>query len=243
MFRSTWSSSARCGDAACDARGRILRFRGVGGHAGFTLLELMLVLAIVVVLLGVVWPSVGSFLAEQPIKQSADMVRAGLAGGRHKAASTGMVYQFRYEPGGRKFIVVPFELDAEQIQTDGSGTSVTLNAGTVLSSDTLPVARGVLAPSCQFSTGAPSLANLANLEGPTTEQVPEQLIQLVLTDQDNPQDWTGVAWSAPVLFYPDGTSDDFTVSVSDTDLRRIDVQLRGLTAVPSVAPLVRDRQF
>lgn len=204
--------------------------------AGFTLLELLIALVIMIAIIGIAWPSVGRYLSEQPIKNSTEVVRRQLAGSRHKAMTTGLLYQFRYEPGGQNFVVLPYELDAQQVSSSGNNTTVT--TGSVTNSSTLPVVSGQLDDTQHFASSSDAKAMFASSQLATsssTERIPEELLALL----SNGSQLSGVSWSPAILFYPDGTSDDSALSIMDDESRSMTLTLRGLTATVTVGQLQR----
>ncbi len=78
---------------------------------GFTLLELLVVVAILVLLASLVTPSVMDQLRRNHVAQAAESVREVISRSRTLALDAGIDYQFRYEPNGRQFVVLPLELE------------------------------------------------------------------------------------------------------------------------------------
>jgi prepilin-type N-terminal cleavage/methylation domain-containing protein len=76
---------------------------------GYTLLELLLVLGILLVLAGLAFPGVMRIYGRHQFQTVVEDVRAHLAASRLRAIDTGVVYQFSYEPNGQRFSVTPFE--------------------------------------------------------------------------------------------------------------------------------------
>jgi hypothetical protein len=68
---------------------------------GFTLFDL-----------SIAWPSVNWMYRRQRLEQGAELVRARLGSARVNAVETGLVYQFRFEPGGRRFLILPYDAEA-----------------------------------------------------------------------------------------------------------------------------------
>lgn len=203
---------------------------------GFTLLELLIALAILMAIVGLTWPAVGRYLGEQPIKNAAEMSRRQLGSVRHKSQMTGLIYQFRYEPGGQRFVVLPFELDPQQVTPSENGSSATVTTGTTTSAALLEVVSGTLDPTCRFasSTDASGMFAASNITtAATTERIPEALLALL----PNGSELASVSWSPPMLFYPDGTADDGALSILDEDQRTISLSLRGLTGTVTVGPM------
>ena len=87
-------------------------------RGGYTLLELLLVLAILVAIAGLSWPSVNRLLEDLTVKEAVEPVRAELARTRIRALDAGVTWQFRFEPDGRKYLMVPYEFDELEADED-----------------------------------------------------------------------------------------------------------------------------
>lgn len=72
-------------------------------RSAFTLLELLLVLAILVVIAAIASPSITSAFKRQTLKKSGDLIRAEWARARTRAMTTGRVQIFRCSLGGNLF--------------------------------------------------------------------------------------------------------------------------------------------
>jgi hypothetical protein len=80
----------------------------------FTILELVLALTVMAAVAALAWPMMIRFSGEQTLRNNVEAVRSRLARTRLTAIEAGLVYQFRYEPHGRKCLVLPFERPLEQ---------------------------------------------------------------------------------------------------------------------------------
>lgn len=186
-----------------------LRFRRAAPRA-FTLFELLLVLAVLVLVAGLAWPSLARLHAHHQLRQSADLLGVRLSSGRVHAVESGLIYQFRFEPGGRRFLLVPF--DEEQVAADD------------------PTARravrtvGMLPGQCKFEGG----------EGFTDKgtAIPDEW----LSGLPDAGDYLGALWSSPVLFYPNGTATQFDVLIRGRGREQVKVSMRALTGAVTVAP-------
>jgi prepilin-type N-terminal cleavage/methylation domain-containing protein len=107
-------------------------------RSGYTLLEMLLVLGLLVVLAGFSAPHLMTAFRDNQLKESAENVRVMMSGSRIRAMDTDSIWQFRYEPGGRHYLRVPYEIlgdpakvnsmkDADELpktmQFDGSQTA------------------------------------------------------------------------------------------------------------------------
>ncbi|MEZ6057857.1 MAG: prepilin-type N-terminal cleavage/methylation domain-containing protein [Planctomycetaceae bacterium] len=220
----------------CVDRQRVAEVFATRHRRAFTLLELVVVLAIIVVLAGLTWPSMLRYIREQEIREQAHAVRMALAGSRVKAIDTGLTYQFRYEPGGRRYIVLPYDLP-ESAATGSVGTGDNSAAQRGISSAVveavLPTLTGQLPESCHFDW--PLARNVVtNAEQQVaTESLPQEWLSL-FPDATQLQ---STAWSQPILFYSDGTTDDNHLTILNELDRSIELSLRGLTGATTVGPL------
>src|SRR5436305_6738151 len=87
---------------------------------GFTLFELMIVIAIMVVALALAIPSLRVMQPGYKVQGAVDSVRAAWADARAAAAEQGRPYRFSVEPNGRFFRVAP---DEDTFWPSGTGSS------------------------------------------------------------------------------------------------------------------------
>jgi prepilin-type N-terminal cleavage/methylation domain-containing protein len=84
---------------------------------GFTLIEVLLVIAVIVALSAVAYPTLSAMYGDVRVKAAADDVQATWADARSHAIEDGRPYRFAVQPGTGKFRVAP---DADGFW-DGSG--------------------------------------------------------------------------------------------------------------------------
>ena len=66
---------------------------------GFTLVEMLIVLAVLAVMASLAWPAVRGMAAKSELRSAAGNVRSALAGPRLRAIESGVPQRFRYQPG------------------------------------------------------------------------------------------------------------------------------------------------
>ena len=177
-----------------------------------TLLEILLVLAILVAMAAVAWPSIQSRLAHQRLASGADQVRAAWSGARVDAMASGRVHVFRCRHDSGEYVVEPWY-----------GMDDALDSSEVELADEEPALRpevevGTLPEGVIFSAGEAQLDSRSAAAAATLSGAQER-------DED---------WSGPIFFYPDGTTATAKLRVSGESGMGIDLRLRGLTGVVTI---------
>ena len=93
----------------------MLRSHRAGRLRGYTLLEMIVVLAIVASFLAIALPAVFRPLTKAELRDAAQQVQAALLDARTRAVESGVAQEFRYEPGGRRY-----EIRARGQEGDGT---------------------------------------------------------------------------------------------------------------------------
>ena len=201
---------------------------------GFTLVEMVLVLAILGVIVGITWPNLQRFLMDQRISEATEMVRAHLGGTRNKAIDAMLIYEFRYEVGGNRFLVVPheaYDLEATTAAVDAQGQ--------VATGDQLYRYAGILRDGVKFAVAT---VDLSDLGIPVIEEVVPiadwQLQGLPAADE-----LAGAKWSNPILFYPDGSANQSALRLEDEFGHQMQITVRGLTGTVSSGSVVEETQL
>ncbi|HEY3968595.1 MAG TPA: hypothetical protein VGM05_28865 [Planctomycetaceae bacterium] len=179
--------------------------------AGFTLFEILVVLIVMVMVVGIAWPSIAVIQAEYQLRQGGQLVQAKLAWARLNAIESGFVYQFCFEPGGQRFVVLPFEQHALFAQAS-PGTRAPQKAG-----GKLPSAKA------HFDAAA----------SPASHAIPAEW----LTGMADAGTYSGVTCAAPILFHPDGSASAATIQIVDKKSRTVTISVRPLTGAVTVSKI------
>lgn len=167
----------------------------------FTLLEVLLTLAVLVILASFAWPALDRLAETERLGKAADRVRARWASARASAIESGQMIVFRYTPGGNSYRV-------ECLETDEDTPPACL--ARLPLEQTLP--KGI-----RF---APEQGGTDLLTDP-----------LAASDLDVEMLMAGSGWSAPIVFYPDGTCSDAQLELRDDRQWSVRVTLRGMTGM------------
>ncbi len=230
--------------AARQAAGR----RGRGRRAarrGFSLLELMLVLAVLVVIAALAMPAFFGPLENQRLRKSGERIRVEWTRARIHAMKSGQIQAFFYTPQGNQYWIEPLAQASDAMETsldDPLGlerprlssadplqeqsplaTAATLPDNVLfVSGGTLMDERDAAAMSENSSLGASSGRRGALSGGPLPA--------------DGSAAMTSVA--DPILFYPDGTSATARIVLGNTRNYFVVVELRGLTGIARSSDLL-----
>ncbi len=190
---------------------------------GFTLLEMLLVLALLVVLGGLAYPALEQSLANQSLRSAADRLRAEWARARLRAMETGSVQLFRFALRDRRYRVDSLTLEGLPRNTLTEDTSLALGSPQEC------------ADFSSYSTSEQLPEDVTFLDGNVQLdlQAAYYALQLQENDAADLADQT-LLWSDPIVFYPDGTTSTATVTIANGHGRCVELSLRGLTGVVTV---------
>lgn len=171
---------------------------------GMTLMELLLVVAIMVVIAALAAPSVQRTIARQTLRSGADRVRVAMGQARVRAIREGEEFAVFYMPDGGWFNVAPYAQYQEQSNLAArQQQNVENGVQTDFEDDMLP--RGV---------------KFAATESIVDARAAETM------------EATGASGTVKmILFYPDGTSQDARITLQNQVNSVIDIELRGLTGI------------
>jgi Tfp pilus assembly protein FimT len=165
------------------------------------------VLAILVIIAALAVPAMQGTFARAALHGGGDLVRGAWAKARFAAMESGQVYAFRFEPNGRRFQIVT--LDAvglpESSELAPDDPDAQQNVADMLRVPKTSLPEGVIFAGGDVATSSQVAAALPGaVEGP---------------------------WSMPVLFRPDGTTSDASITLINDRKQSIRVTLRGLTGI------------
>jgi prepilin-type N-terminal cleavage/methylation domain-containing protein len=208
---------------------------------GFSLLEMVVVVAVLASLLAITMPAIFRPLGKSGLREAAKQVQAALLEARTRAVEAGVLQEFRYEPGGRRY-----EIRARRDEdTEPSGTSAALGAGKLAANaaealklnavgaggsampeslhDALP--DGIVFADPQEATAEQPLASLstgAPLKGAAVSD------DMATAQEALAEEVSGENWSAPLRFYPNGRGGNALLKLRDSNSWSIAILLRGL---------------
>ena len=188
---------------------------------GVTLIELMLVLAILVVIASMAWPALDRPLSNQRLRKAADRIRTEWTRARVKAMTEGVTYVFRY---------TLYE-DGYSIETDGGSDFVPQDGST--------------GPYGGLSTAEAEVSQSSSSYG--EHKLPEKIVfsggettydtrSSMISSSAETGSRVESGGSDPILFFPDGTTSTARLSLRNTEFDyEIELTLRGMIGAVSVS--------
>ena len=193
-------------------------------RSGFTLMELLLVLALVAAIAAMVWPALQRPLATQRLRRGAEQVRTQLIKARNQAILKGETFGFSYQPG-KPVMRLSCYTENEALlessgpsaqsssQSGGSTGSAASSATTASGSAARPAVEGVLPEGVVFYGG----------DAASDERSDQFLAQERMSGSID------ISWSQPLLFYSDGTALAGRIALVGDRGRAILIEVRSLT--------------
>jgi type II secretory pathway pseudopilin PulG len=189
-------------------------------RAAFTLVEILLVIAVLTVMAGVVWPGVWRFVGEMRLREGADNARLNLAATRMRAMEGGEAYRWFCQPGGRWYAAL-----AQNAETQGSAASNTTGSNHTAGAATKPAWRWL----AELPEGV--VFDAATLAGVPPQTVPTTLLA-GMTGAERIDD--AVTWVEVARFQADGSSRGARLVVADAEGRTVAIDIRPLTGAATL---------
>jgi prepilin-type N-terminal cleavage/methylation domain-containing protein len=195
----------------------------VVGRRGFTLLELMLVLAIIAAIGAIAFPAFHGVLDRQRLQASAEKIRLELDRARLLAMKTGQAQMFECAPGQGKFSVHPLTQQSD-ITNAAEGAKVLTQFGTVAET----AENGLLLATDQSALSG----DVKELEEKITFVscvVATDSRAYTLAQQSMSGQVSTTNVGQIIVFYPDGSTSNAEVRLQNERGEVRAVRLRGLT--------------
>jgi hypothetical protein len=186
-----------------------------------SLLELMIVLGLLVIIGALAVPALERPLDAEKLRKSAQLVQAHWDKARVHAMQQGQIMVFQYQADSGRFRIMPWMADDVLIEGNTAADPTGPSSTAVDSSGLL----GELPEGVKFLTSI-TLSETRSLD-----------VESQLADLSQSASADG-AWSAPVLFYPDGTASTAEVTMVNQTGSYVTLRLRGLTGVARVSEVL-----
>jgi type II secretion system protein H len=196
-------------------------------NRGLSLMELLLVLALMVAVAALTLPALRGPMENQRLRKSADAIRAEWNKARNRAMRTGRIQVFRFEINGSHFVVEPwYSADDYLESSDGLAAGVD------------PLNPGLVAPAPIVNVIEPEMLELPEgvlfFTGDAAVEVRSLMIEEALRQVES----RDTSWSRPIFFYPDGETSTAQLILTNRQEQYIRLDLRGLTGIAQVSDLM-----
>ena len=184
-------------------------------QAGFSLLEIIVITTLMVIIATLSLPSMSRFFVSQKLDKAAERVRIEMGRARVSAIRSGEIYAFMFRPGMTQFTVAPFNSSFREstfIQEEQSNGLDNRVSDFQFDLERLP--RGTI-----------FLQSETEEDGRAAQAAEDSSVS--------------VSQMVPVLFYPDGSSQDAVLILRNEKENEVKVTLRGLTGQASVRDVER----
>jgi len=218
--------------------------------AGFTLLELLLVLGILLALTSLAWPRVQRSLARAEHRAAAETLQTDLMQLRLQAIESGRPQWFRYREGGNDYLVQPQsydevkDIDFQNPQTKAEDSDVhtgpgraSEDGGQEISQENTDLRR--LSGDVVLVGSAENLALEEGGSPPTASMAASEALSGFSTADVEASHSMGSGWSSPIVFYPDGRSEDSNIVVADQNGYVFVITVIGMTGDVQLGPRQR----
>ncbi len=196
-------------------------------HA-FTLVELLLTLAILVTIAAIVVPSFGILLADRRLNRAGDQLRVEMMQARLLAMRTGRTQMLQVRVGAAEARVKAW-IDMNDLteSIDQTGASSALLTGGNASAAAL---QPTTVETVNREIELPAEIMIADAQVESTQR------SFMIDTQTLGETTEG--WSQPILFYPDGTTSTAAVTFTQEEAGKVIVVLRGLTGEVTVSDVL-----
>ncbi len=195
-----------------------------------TLLELMLVLALLVAFAGIAIPSFESMVSSRRLSQSIEKIRNEIMAGRVMAMRTGQAQVMRMTLQGKDYSISPW-LGGSEAQ-DASAGATLMQSGQAIQTQ---ATSGGGATSTSESSGSTKQLG-EGIQFSTVETLIDSRNALVIQQSGGTvptnggsSQGDGSGLSSPLLLYPDGSCTTAQIILADDRGRRMAIQIRGVT--------------
>ena len=194
-------------------------------HA-FTLLELLLVLAVLAAIASIVIPQSGVLLGDRQVARSGEQVRIEMTRLRVDAMRQGRVMMMQGMLEGNSVRIKPFYSLADSTEAiDQTGSQSALLSGAQQATVAAPMMDVEQEKTIELAENV-TIDAVATVSAARSFEI-EQLAAA-----------EGSGWSQPILFYPDGTTSTAAMTLSQESIGKVIVKIRGITGDATVSEVL-----
>jgi prepilin-type N-terminal cleavage/methylation domain-containing protein len=194
-----------------------------GLRSAFTLLELLLAIAVLSILTALVLPSMSGLLSDRRLQRAADLVQIEMSRARIDAMRGGRVLVMTADVGSATLSIDPYfsTTDAVESSDSGGAPSALLTGGEQASIAAVPVG-----PESGRVIELPDEVTVASINVATSARS----FSLESSTGEVPD-----TTASRVYFYPDGSTSDAVIQMTSPSSGDITVMIRGVTGQTLIA--------
>jgi type II secretory pathway pseudopilin PulG len=212
---------------------------------GFTIMELLLVMSLLIMIGAISAPSFTGWAENQRLRKSGDIIRTVWSRARIKAMKSGQTIVFRYEIGGSRYRVEAWQTPGEMADfgmTGRTGDNTPLPLPNAEGNDPeLAAENGTGSQGLSSQAAEQVLPRSITFVGSEIEMDARDIFageQAMADGQAMPGDMS-TSWSSPILFYPDGSASQTKLQLTDSKATRfVIVSLRGMTGLSQATDII-----
>jgi hypothetical protein len=216
---------------------KMKRCPGRNRSSGFTLFEVLLVLALIILIGALAMPGFSRTFENQRLREAGDIIRTAWAKGRIEAMKSGRTMLFRHEIGSNRYLLEPWHGNDEYVELGDAAAATMLLVDEQLGFD----------QSKSGENGSFSLVTFGRIhtlpEGikffDSAQEVDARNLYLIQQMGMDTTLNTSYEWSPPILFYPDGSASQAQLRLANSTTQRfVQLRLRGLTGIAYVSDIL-----
>jgi len=200
-------------------------------RGAMTLFEVLLVLVLLVVVGSLAAPLFEGSLSSIRLRRGTDHVLASWSQARTHAIESGTIFQFRFQPEGSKYRVDRWSSGLENALPENNDAPMSTGPSSTGSTPPEGGAEAVDLADWKYEASLPEKIIFSSAKSVFQDEFGQRTITRL--DQD-----TTTKWSAPILFFPDGTTSAASLLLKSGRGGYRRATLRGLTGVARASELL-----
>ena len=202
------------------------RFAYARPRSGLSLLEMILVMAVMVAAAAIAFPALQGPMNDQRLRKAGDLVLAQWARARLTAMKTGQMQVFQYEIGSEYYQVQSFYDQTDSLEASADADQLAISDQMRVNPDQAQADSSLGVSGVRLPSGITFFVGETNLDS--------RLLQAQSEGAAAPSDGSA---AQPIVFYPDGTTTSARLVLTNERFF-VELKLRGLTGMGRASELM-----